>query len=134
MKHLFPTIFLTLFLFVTSALFIPAAASGGNPVICQTPKLEPGINTAIGCIPMITQTVFLNFIILWSIGVSGGIGLILLGYASFLIIVDLRDPRRKSLGREMFWSTLMGILLLITSVYLLNAIGIGILGLIQVGT
>lgn len=111
----------------------PPVVTHGKTIKCFSGRYL-GINTAIGCIPIETQTLLSKFFIVWTIGISGGTGLFLFGYSAYLIMIGARDPKKKLLGKDIFWSTLSGMLMLVLSIYFLNAIGIGILGLVQIGT
>lgn len=92
-----------------------------------------GINTAIGCIPIQSRTDMMAFLIAWSIGVSGGTGLLLIIYSAFLFIISNGNPQRVQAAKEALLSAISGLILLILAVYLLKVIGIDILGLEQLG-
>ncbi len=89
------------------------------------------LNTAIGCIPIVDYNPFLRFILVWAIGVAGGIGLVLMVIASFMLAVSRGDRRSRAFnnGRDMFISAISGVIFAVLSVYLLKVIGVDILGL-----
>lgn len=91
-----------------------------------------GINTAIGCIPVLTNdngTAFSGFILRFAIGIGGGIAFILILYAGFMIMSSAGNPERLKAGRELLTSAISGLLLLVFSIFILKFIGIDILGL-----
>ncbi|HJX45748.1 MAG TPA: hypothetical protein VJ399_01090 [Patescibacteria group bacterium] len=122
--------------------------SGPNSCICVTPTpsatpisttlpsdqaepLCPGsdfkIDTAIGCIPLGNQNEFIGFILTWGIGIAGGIAFLLMIYAGFIIMTSSGNPDRLKAGQELLTSAIMGIILLIFSVFILRIIGVDIL-------
>ena len=89
-----------------------------------------GINTAIGCIHAIgDQSVFLNEILRWAVGIGGGIAFMLMLYAGFMVMTAQGNPERLKAGQELLTSALAGLVLLIFSVFILKFIGVDILGL-----
>jgi hypothetical protein len=93
-----------------------------------------GINTAVGCIPVLTSdngTSLINFIIKWAIGVGSGIAFLLILYAGFMTMTSQGNPERLKAGHELLGSAISGIILLIFSIFLLNLIGVNILGIFQ---
>jgi len=86
-----------------------------------------GINTAVGCIPVINRTSFLSFILPWAIGVGGGTAFVLMIVAGFLIMTSAGDPQRAKAGKELLGGAIAGLLMLIFSVYILDIIGVRIL-------
>jgi hypothetical protein len=121
-------ILLSIFFLTSSFLLSPTL------VLAQTPTCndDKGINTAIGCIPFTDKTEFLKFFLRWAIGIAGGIFLILAGLAAFQIITSSGDPKKAQAGRELLTSAIAGLVFLILSLFFLNAIGVGILGLVQI--
>jgi len=90
------------------------------------------IDTAIGCIPVLSNdggTEFMEFILRWAIGVGGGIAFLLILYAGFMLMTSTGNPERIKAGQELLTSAISGLILLIFSVFILNFIGINILGI-----
>lgn len=116
-----------LFAFVIFLSSIDKVSAQTQPLLCGT-----GINTAIGCIPVLTNdngTAFAGFVLRWAIGVGGGIAFLLIVYASFMIMTSQGDPTRLKAGQELLTSAISGLLLLIFSTFILDLIGIKILKL-----
>jgi len=109
---------------------------GGDPtpnsnLWCEENKT---LNTAIGCIPVLsTKEEFLSFILKWAVGIGGGIAFLLIIYAGFMIMTSAGNPERLKAGQELLTSAISGLILLIFSVVILKIIGIDILGLDNFG-
>ena len=87
------------------------------------------LDTAIGCIPISDTDALVKFILTWAVGIGGGIAFALILYGGFLIMTSQGDPKRLSAGQETMTSAIMGIMLLIFSVFILRLIGVDILGI-----
>lgn len=95
-----------------------------------------GINTAIGCINVLSESgpeTFLGQLLKWAVGIGGGIAFLLIIYASFMIMTSSGNPERLKAGQELLTSAISGLILLVLSVFILKFIGIDILGLDQFG-
>jgi hypothetical protein len=88
---------------------------------------QEGINTSVGCIPVVNPTSFLTFILPWAIGVASGTAFILIVVAAFIIMTSAGDPQRAKAGKELLGAAIAGLLMIIFSVFLLDVIGIRIL-------
>lgn len=88
---------------------------------------QAGINTSVGCIPVVSPTSFLTFILPWAIGVAGGTSFILMVVAAFIVMTSAGDPQKAKAGKELLGAAITGLLMIIFSVYLLDVIGIRIL-------
>jgi len=93
------------------------------------------LNTAIGCIPVLTtKEAFLSFILKWAVGIGGGIAFLLIIYAGFILMTSQGNPERLQAGKELMTSAISGLILLILSIFILKIIGINILGIPGFGT
>jgi hypothetical protein len=101
----------------------------GNSSTCLTASGKTGIDTAIGCIPVFDQTSFLSTVLMWAVGIGGGIAFLLIIYAGFMIMTAAGNPERLKAGQELLTSALSGLILLVLSIFVLRFIGIDILGL-----
>ena len=88
-----------------------------------------GIDTAIGCIPIENSNALIGFILRWAIGIGGGVAFLLIIVAGFQITTSAGNPDKVKAGQELMTSAIAGLLLLIFSVFVLNIIGVDILGL-----
>ena len=91
---------------------------------------ENSIDTALGCIPIGDLGQFASFFLKWGLGISGGIAILMLIYSSFLIMTSGGDPKRLQTGRELLFSVVSGIILLVFSMFILRVLGVNVLGLI----
>lgn len=104
-----------------------AAHPTTTPVpVCTTPQL---IQTAIGPIDVCNINSLTASILRFGIGIGGGIAFILMLAAVFMIMTSAGDPKRMQAGQELITSALMGLLLIIFSVFLLHFIGVDILAI-----
>jgi hypothetical protein len=91
-----------------------------------------GINTAIGCIPVLNNdkgAAFSGWVLGWGVGVGSGIAFLLIMYGSFMVMTSQGNPERLKAGQELLGSAISGLLLLILSIFMLKFIGVEILGL-----
>jgi len=107
----------------------------GSVQLTPRPALNPQcsgwarIYTAVGCIPVGTSTTFAVFVLRWAIGIAGGMAFLLITWSSFLIMSSSGNPQKIQAGRELLTSAIAGLMLLIFSVFILEAIGVRILRL-----
>lgn len=95
-----------------------------------------GIDTAIGCIPVLNDDKgvgFMGFMLKWSVGIGGGLAFLLIVYASFMVMTSQGNPERLKAGQQLLGSAISGLILLILSIFMLRFIGVDILGLDQFG-
>ena len=122
MKKIISTLFLSLFFLIFATK--PVSAD----ILCQ----GTGINTAIGCIPMLGNdngAAFYGFLLKWAIGIAGGIAFLLIVYAGFMVMTSSGNPERLKAGQELLTSAVSGLVLLILSIFILSLIGVKILQL-----
>lgn len=93
---------------------------------------EPGSWTALGCIPNDPRD-FVAWLLARAIGIGGGIAFLLMIWGGFQVITAAGDPDRLNAGKEIITSAIAGLLLIIFSLFLLELIGVDILGLKEVG-
>ncbi len=91
------------------------------------------VNTAIGCVPVLDNNLFMSFLLKWAVGIGGGIAFLLIVYAGFMIMTSAGNPERLKAGQELLTSAISGLILLIFSVVILKIIGVDILGLDKFG-
>lgn len=117
---------------------IPVGSIGPNLPKQVTPVVPPpqqgkctteSIDTAIGCIPVGNLSDFAGFFLKWGVGIGGGIAFILIIISGFMIMTASGNPERLQAGKELMTSAIMGLIMLIFSVFLLKIIGVDILQL-----
>ena len=102
---------------------------GNDPNIRTNDPSSGSIATAIGCIPVFSRQGFVEFLVGWAIGIAGGIALLLIIYAAFLVITSAGNPQRMQAGKELLTAAVMGLLLILFGSFVLNLIGIEILNI-----
>jgi len=95
---------------------------------CSTVTGKWGVNTAIGCVAVEPVEFTKDFLTI-SIGIGGGIGLLLLLYGVALIVMSGGNPQKVLAGKEAITSVVQGLLLIALSIAALSFIGINILNL-----
>lgn len=104
----------------------PDVAIDTNPILCTDQR---SIATALGCVRFDALTELAANIAGLMLGTSGGVALILIGYAALRIATSSGDPKVLQGSKELLWSAIGGILMVVLSVFLLRVIGVDILGL-----
>lgn len=90
---------------------------------------DKGITTALGCIPINNLNEFMAQILKIALGLGGGIAFLLMIVGIFQVIGSAGSPDRLKAGQEVITSAIIGLLLIIFSVFLLELIGVKILAL-----
>lgn len=114
----------------TPDAYLGGGIAAGKGVLCSGDS--SAINTAIGCISVLNKDggkSFASDILRWAIGVGGGIAFLLILYSGFMLMTSTGNPERIKAGQELMTSAISGIVLLIFSVFILNFIGVNILGI-----
>lgn len=88
---------------------------------------QNSINTFLGCINISDQNELITKILRFGIGIGGGIALLIILYGSFIVMTSQGDPKRLAAGQETITSAVMGLVLLIFSIFILKIIGVDIL-------
>lgn len=83
--------------------------------------------TAIGCIPA-TIDGFVKKILPFAMGIGGGIAFLLMLFGALQIMTSAGNPEKLNAGKELVTSAIVGLLLIIFSIFLLRLIGADILG------
>lgn len=85
------------------------------------------IETSLGCVNVDTPTAFVLWFLRFAIGIGGGIAFLLMLFGVFQIITSSGNPERLKAGQETITSAVIGLLMIIFSLFLLRLIGIEIL-------
>lgn len=100
-----------------------------------TPQGDCGpdkVNTAIGCISTSIEggeNSFFGSVLKVAVGLGGGLALLLMLYGVFIVTTSAGIPDKLKEGQEIITSAVSGLIFIILSVFLLNLIGINILGI-----
>jgi len=87
------------------------------------------VNTAIGCIPFNIISETARFFLAWGLGVGGGVALFLIAISAITIAASSGNPEKINSAKSLLWSAVVGLGMLIFSVFLLRFIGVDVLGL-----
>jgi hypothetical protein len=87
------------------------------------------INTAIGCIKAGDPLALIGQILGWSTILGGLIAFFLTVYGGFQVMLAEGDAKRVKAGQEIITSAIMGLMLIVFSIFLLNFLGFKILNL-----
>lgn len=85
-----------------------------------------GIETALGCFPTDPAEI-VQWILKYSIMMAGGIGFMLMLFASFKIMTSSGDPEKLKDGQKMLGSVIMGLIIIVFAVFILRFIGVTVL-------
>jgi len=97
--------------------------------VCETIEGYQGIETAIGCIPVTSLTQITGFVLLFGLGMGGGIAFLFMIASGFLMLTSAGNPERIRNAKELFVSAISGLILLLFSTFILELIGVKILNL-----
>jgi hypothetical protein len=95
----------------------------GSCVSCA----EKGVWTSIGCINNDLNTFIGKTVFGFGIGLAGGFSLLCIIYAAFMMQSSQGNPEKLKKAQEMITSCIMGLMLIIFSVFILRLIGVNIL-------
>lgn len=93
---------------------------------CVENEDKPAVWTAIGCVH-VTLDGFVGAILPFAIGIAGGIAFLLILFGALQIMTSAGNPEKLNAGRELVTSAIVGLLLIIFSVFILQLIGVQIL-------
>lgn len=99
-----------------------------SQICTQCIENDNGVWTALGCIPANPQD-FVKALIRISVGIAGGIAFLMMTYGGFILMMSRGNPEELNHGKEIFFSAIAGLFLIIFSVVILKIIGIDILGI-----
>jgi hypothetical protein len=90
---------------------------------------DKGLKTALGCIPIQNTNEFAGWFLRWAIGIAGGVAFLLMVWGGFQIMTASGNLEQVQHGRETITSAVAGLIFIIFSVFLLQLIGVQILGI-----
>lgn len=86
-----------------------------------------GILTAVGCISGDVNQLIQKTVFGWGIGLAGLISILCIIYAAFMMQTSQGNPEKIKKAQELLTSCIMGLMLIIFSVFILRLIGLDIL-------
>jgi len=105
--------------------FVLCATSGNSPQ-CTSCADSGGVWTAVGCIPTTRKDIVSTFFTI-ALYLSGGIILLRLLQASFMLSTSQGEPNKVKEAQEIFTSAFAGLLFVLFSMVILSTIGVNIL-------
>ncbi|MCR4324722.1 MAG: pilin [Candidatus Curtissbacteria bacterium] len=105
----------------------PNKEDASNLISGQNPCQNNVCDTAVGDIPTDPAGFIKRFLTI-SLGVAGGIALILMSIGAIRVITSSGDQQKLTAGKDMFVAAIAGLIFLILSVLILRFIGSSILG------
>lgn len=85
--------------------------------------------SGMGCIPLNVKDLIQNYIFTFGIGFAGMIALLCIIYSALIIQISQGNPERLTKAQENLTSCIIGLLLIIFSIFLLRLIGVEVLQL-----
>lgn len=86
-----------------------------------------GMWTGMGCLSLDLSTLISSFVLTTGIGVGGGFALLCIIYAAFMMQSSEGNPEKLKKAQEMITSCIMGLMLIIFSVFIMRIIGVNII-------
>ena len=100
---------------------------------CQTCILDKGGSwTVFGCLSS-SPSEFVASILKFILGIGGGIAFLAMILGGFYLITSAGNPIRINEGKKMIFYSGLGLLMIIFSVFILELVGVQILGIPQYG-
>ena len=104
-------------------------ADSGQQANCHTcAGTDNGVWTAIGCIKTKPDNL-IGIIINFALGIAGGIAFLLILFGGLQIMTSAGNPEQLNAGRELVTSAIIGLILILFSIFLLQFIGVNIIGI-----
>jgi len=85
--------------------------------------------SGLGCIPLNTETFISQFIFIYGLGFAGAIALLCIIFSAIRMQISKGNPEKIQAAREMLTSCIIGLILILFSVFILRLIGVDVLGL-----
>lgn len=98
----------------------------GDPNGSGNGAAATGMWTAVGCIPTNATSIVQVFIKI-GLSIAGGVALLMILVAGFMLTTSQGDPKRTNEAKELLTSAVIGLLFIIFSVTMLQFIGVRIL-------
>jgi hypothetical protein len=95
---------------------------------CAAENNNTGVWTAIGCITTDPNDL-LGTILRLGLGLAGGIAFLLILFGGLQIMTSAGNPEQLNAGRELVTSAIIGLILVLFSIFLLQFIGVTIIGI-----
>lgn len=101
--------------------------TGNEQIACIKCADNGGVLTGLGCIPLNLGNFITDYLFGMLLGLAGMVAIFCIIYSAFRIQTSQANPERLKKAQETLTSCIMGLLLVIFSVFILRLIGITIL-------
>ncbi len=101
--------------------------STNEKLTCSNCLKGGGFWSGLGCIPLSVQSFITDFILKFGLGLAGLVSLLCIIYSAFLLQVSRGNPDRVKKAREYLTNCIIGLVLVIFSIFILQMIGVNIL-------
>lgn len=112
---------------------INAADSNAAPYdyspFCGNGSSTTCISTAFGEITITDPSKFVSTLITFGTGIAGGIAFLLILLGGLQLMTSSGNPEKLTAGKELISSAIIGLVLILSSIFLLKLIGVDILGI-----
>jgi len=114
---------------VTTTLITTVTTTTTSGPFCVPGDQTSGIDTALGCIKVGSGNDLITSVLRLATGVGGGLALALILYGVFIVTTSAGSPDKLKAGSEIITSAVIGLIFILLSIFLVNLIGINILGI-----
>ncbi|PIY71733.1 hypothetical protein COY87_04620 [Candidatus Roizmanbacteria bacterium CG_4_10_14_0_8_um_filter_33_9] len=109
--------------------YLTGSSSPNELSNCLKCSAKPGLWTGIGCLSLDVQQLITGFILNLGVGLGGGFALLCIIYSAFMMQSSQGNPEKLKKAQENLTSCIMGLILIIFSVFILRLVGVTILGI-----
>ncbi len=102
-------------------------SSSKNLKLCINCARAGGYLSELGCIPLQINSFLSDWLLSIGIGLAGLVSLLCIIYSSIIIQTSQGDAQKIKKGKEMMTSCLIGLIVVIFSVFILRVVGVDIL-------
>ncbi len=96
---------------------------------CLRCSAQNGLWTGVGCLPLNLQQLITSFILNLGIGLGGGFAFLCIIYSAFMMQSSQGNPEKLKKAQENLTSCILGLVLIIFSIFILKLVGVSILGI-----
>lgn len=108
------------------------STSGDEQLKCANCVNADGNWTVFGCLPT-DPNGFAAYLLRFSLGVGGGIAFLSTLFGGFYLLTSAGNPERINQGKKIIFYSITGILVILFAVFILQFLGIQILGIPEFG-
>jgi hypothetical protein len=107
-------------------LALPSKVLAYDPSCTPNGFAGPGVQTALGCIPVQTN-LFVQWLLPYLFGIAGGISFLLMVSGFISMTMSSGDPKAVQAAQETVTSAIIGLIVSIFALFLLRLIAVNIL-------